>query len=203
MTCRIGIDPRAIGIRLIVELRPAQGEHCSLGCVEVVDPEVKVKLHGRRRIRPGRRLMARRSLEREMEGRVLALANRVPVFVRVDHGPPREAAVELREGCGIAALQGDSAQPSNTDHDRQPTRYSIEVGSNGRLTSLSIAGRSARFSLVETSLRTDDVRIAWVDGKRVSTCWLALRDLLHLNLSHPPPPSSRKVSAHITRSMTL
>ena len=189
MTRRIGENLRPVRPRLIVELRPAQGEHCSLGCVEVVDPEVKVKLHGRRRIRPGRRLMARRPLEREVEARVLALANRVPVFVRVDHGPPHEAAVELREGCGIAALQGDSAQPSNTDHDRQPTRYSIEVGSNGRLTSLSTAGRGVHLSFVETSLRADDVRVARVEGKRVGTCRLSLRDLLHLDLSHLPSPS--------------
>jgi hypothetical protein len=64
MTCRVGEDPRAVGPRLIVELRPTQGEHGSLGRVEVVDPKMEVKLHGRCRIRPRRRPMAGRSLER-------------------------------------------------------------------------------------------------------------------------------------------
>jgi hypothetical protein len=50
MTCRVGEDPRAVGPRLIVELRPTQGEHGSLGRVEVVDPKMEVKLHGRSRI---------------------------------------------------------------------------------------------------------------------------------------------------------
>ena len=57
MTCRIGVDTGAVA-RLIVKHRPAQGEHGSLGCVEVVNPKMQVKLHGRRRVRPGRRLMA-------------------------------------------------------------------------------------------------------------------------------------------------
>jgi len=122
MTCRIGVDSRAIGPRLIVELRPAQGEHGSLGCVEVVDPKMEVKLHGRRRIRPSRRLMARRSLERQVEACLLALAYRVPVCPRVDHRPPRELAVELCECGGITALQSDSAQLSKTAHILQPTR---------------------------------------------------------------------------------
>jgi hypothetical protein len=53
MTCRIGVDPGAVAW-LIVEHRPAQGEHGSLGCVEVVNLEMNVKLHGRRRVRPSR-----------------------------------------------------------------------------------------------------------------------------------------------------
>jgi hypothetical protein len=123
MTCRIGVDSGAVA-RLIVKHRPAQGEHGSLGCVEVVHPEMEVKLHGRRRIRPGRRLMARRSLERQMEACLLALAYRAPVFLRVDHRPPRQPTVEVRESGGIAAFQGDSAQLSNTTaHNGQPTRY--------------------------------------------------------------------------------
>jgi hypothetical protein len=123
MTCRIGVDSGAVA-RLIVKHRPAQGEHGSLGCVEVVNPEMQVKLHGRRRVRPSRRLMARRSLERQVEACVLALAHRVPVCVRVDHRPPRQPAVEVRESGGIAAFQGDSAQLSNTTaHNGQPTRY--------------------------------------------------------------------------------
>ena len=48
MTCRIGVDSGAVA-RLIVKHRPAQGEHGSLGCVEVVNPKMQVKLHGRRR----------------------------------------------------------------------------------------------------------------------------------------------------------
>jgi hypothetical protein len=44
--------------------------------------------------------------------------------VRVDHRPPRQPAVEVRESGGIAAFQGDSAQLSNTTaHNGQPTRY--------------------------------------------------------------------------------
>jgi hypothetical protein len=113
MTCRIGVDSGAVA-RLIVKHRPAQGEHCSLGCVEVVNPKMHVKLHGRRRVRPRRRLMARRSLERQVEACVLALTHRVPVCVRVDHRLPRQPAVEVRETGGIAAFQGDSAQLSNT-----------------------------------------------------------------------------------------
>ena len=113
MTCRIGVDPGAVA-RLMIELRPAQGEHGSLGCVQVVNPKMQVKLHRRGRVRPSRRLMARRSLERQVEACVLALAYRVPVGVRVDHRPPRQPAVELRESGGIAAFQGDSAQLSNT-----------------------------------------------------------------------------------------
>ena len=113
MTCRIGVDPGAVA-RLMIELRPAQGEHGSLGCVQVVNPKMQVKLHGRGRVWPSRRLMARRSLERQVEACVLALAYRVPVGVRVDHRPPRQPAVELRESGGIAAFQGDSAQLSNT-----------------------------------------------------------------------------------------
>jgi hypothetical protein len=123
MTCRIGVNTGAVAW-LIVKHRPAQGEHSSLGCVEVVNPKMQVKLHGRRRVRPRRRLMARRSLERQVEACVLALANRVPVGVRVDHRPPRQPAVELRESGGIAAFQGDSAQLSNTTaHNGQLTRY--------------------------------------------------------------------------------
>jgi len=123
MTCRIGEDSGAVA-RLIVKHRPAQGEHGSLGGVEVVNPKMQVKLHGRRRVRPLRRLMARRSLERQVEACVLALAHRIPVGVRVDHRPPREPAVEVRESGGIAAFQGDSAQLSNTTaHNGQPTRY--------------------------------------------------------------------------------
>jgi len=45
MTCRIGVDTGAVA-RLIVKHRPAQGEHGSLGCVEVVNPKMQVKLHG-------------------------------------------------------------------------------------------------------------------------------------------------------------
>jgi hypothetical protein len=123
MTCRIGVDSGAVA-RLIVKHRPAQGEHGSLGGVEVMNPKMQVKLHGRRRVRPSRRLMARRSLERQVEACVLALAHRVPVCVRVDHRPPRQPAVEVRESSGIAAFQGDSAQLSNTTaHNGQPTRY--------------------------------------------------------------------------------
>jgi hypothetical protein len=66
--------------------------------------------------------MARRSLERKVEACLLVLAYRVPVCVRVDHRPPRQAAVELRESGGVAALQGDSAQLSNTAHNRQRTQ---------------------------------------------------------------------------------
>jgi hypothetical protein len=113
MTCRIGVDPGAVA-RLMIELRPAQGEHGSLGCVQVVNPKMQVKLHRRSRVRPIRRLMARRSLERQVEACVLALAHRVPAGVRVDHRPPRQPAVEVRESGGIAAFQGDSAQLSNT-----------------------------------------------------------------------------------------
>jgi hypothetical protein len=123
MTCRIGVDSGAVA-RLIVKHRPAQGEHGSLGGVEVVNPKMQVKLHRRRRVRPSRRLMARRSLERQVEACVLALAHRVPVCVRVDHRPPRQPAVEVRESGGVAAFQGDSAQLSNTTaHNGQPTRY--------------------------------------------------------------------------------
>jgi hypothetical protein len=122
MTCRVGEDPCAVWPRLIVELRPTQGEHGSLGRVEVVDTKMEVKLHGGRWIRPSRRPMARRSLERQVEACLLALAHRVPVVVGVDHGPPRKPAIELRERGGIAAFQGDSAQPANTAHVLQPTR---------------------------------------------------------------------------------
>jgi len=45
MTYRIGVDPRAVGPGIIVELRSAQGEHGSLGFVEVAHPKVKMKLH--------------------------------------------------------------------------------------------------------------------------------------------------------------
>ena len=60
--------------------------------------------------------MARRWLERQVEGYVLALAHRVPVGVRVDHRPSRQPAVELRERGRISAFQGDAAQPSNSGH---------------------------------------------------------------------------------------
>jgi hypothetical protein len=74
MTRRIGVDPRAVEPRLIVELRRAHCEHGSLGCVEVAKPKMQVKLHRRRRVRPSRRLMARRSLERKVEACLLVLA---------------------------------------------------------------------------------------------------------------------------------
>jgi hypothetical protein len=74
MTCRIGVDLRAVRPRLIGELRPAEGEHDSLGCVEVINAKMQVSLHGRRRVRPSRRLMARRSLERKVEACLLVLA---------------------------------------------------------------------------------------------------------------------------------
>ena len=45
MTCRIGVDARAVG-RLIVELRSPKGEHGVLGCIEIVNPEMQVELHG-------------------------------------------------------------------------------------------------------------------------------------------------------------
>jgi hypothetical protein len=122
MTRRIGVDPRAVEARLMVELRPAHSEHGSLGRVEVVNPKMQVKLHRRGRVRPSRRLMARRSLERKVEAWLLPLAYRVPVRIRMDHRPPRQAAVELRESGGIAAVQGDSAQLSDTAHNFQPTR---------------------------------------------------------------------------------
>ncbi len=60
---------------------------------------------------------------------------------------------------------------------------------NSRSTSgprdLSIAWRCVRLSLVETSLRTDDVRVARVEGKRVGMLQLSLGDLLDLELPHP------------------
>jgi hypothetical protein len=124
MTCWIGADPRPVGPRPIVELRSPEGEHDLLGSVEVVDPEMQVKLHRRRRIRPRRRLMARRSLERQVEVCLLALAYRAPVRLRANHRPPRDPAVELRERGGVAALQGDPTQPSNTAHTLQATRRS-------------------------------------------------------------------------------
>jgi hypothetical protein len=40
-----------------------------------------------------------------VEACVLALAHRVPVCVRVDHRPPHQPAVEVRESGGIAAFQ--------------------------------------------------------------------------------------------------
>jgi hypothetical protein len=40
MTCRIGVGSGAAA-RLIVKHRPAQGEHGSLGGVEVVNPKCK------------------------------------------------------------------------------------------------------------------------------------------------------------------
>jgi hypothetical protein len=122
MTRRIGVDPRAVEPRLIVELRRAHCEHGSLGCVEVANPKMQVKLHRRRRVGPSRRLMARRSLERKVEACLLPLAYRVPICMRIDHRPPRQAAVELRESGGIAALQRDSTQLSDTAHNFQPTR---------------------------------------------------------------------------------
>lgn len=39
----------------------------------------------------------------------------------MDHRPPRQAALELRESGGVAALQGDSAQLSNSAHNGQRT----------------------------------------------------------------------------------
>jgi hypothetical protein len=74
MTRRIGVDPRAVEARLMVELRPAHREHGSLGRVEVVNPKMQVKLHRRGRVRPSRRLMAPRSLERKVEACLLVLA---------------------------------------------------------------------------------------------------------------------------------
>ncbi len=45
-------------------------------------------------------VIARRSLEREVEVRLLALAHRVPVLVRVDHRPSREATVDSARAAG-------------------------------------------------------------------------------------------------------
>ena len=44
--CRIGVDPRAVAARLIVEPRSAHGEHGLLDFIEVVNPEMQVDLHG-------------------------------------------------------------------------------------------------------------------------------------------------------------
>jgi hypothetical protein len=46
MTRRIGEDARAVGRRLMVDLRGTQGQQRPLGRVEVVDANVQVKLHG-------------------------------------------------------------------------------------------------------------------------------------------------------------
>lgn len=109
MTRRIGEDTRAVGRWLMVELRGAHVQHGPLGRIEVVHPKVQVNLHRRGRIRPRRWLMARRSLERQVEACRLALAHRAPVWIVVDDRPPGQHAVKVREQRGITALQGDSA----------------------------------------------------------------------------------------------
>jgi len=57
---------------------------------------------------------------------------------------------------------------------------------------LSIAWRIVRLSLVETLLRTNDVGVARVEGKRVSMLRLSLRDLLDLELPHLPTAFLRR-----------
>jgi hypothetical protein len=83
--------------------------------------------------------MARRSLERKVEACLLVLAYRVPVCVRVDHRPPRQAAVELRESGGVAALQGDSA---HFQHRSQPSTYLVWSHRRPTLTGLCQASCS-------------------------------------------------------------
>jgi hypothetical protein len=123
MTRRIGEDARAVERWLMVEPRGAQGQHGPLGRIEVVDPKVQVSLHGRRRIRPRRRLMARRSLERQVEACLLALAHRVPVWIVVDD------------------------RPSGSVRCRNP-RVSRDHGTPGRLRSARQRGsRSSTYSL--------------------------------------------------------
>lgn len=46
MPRRIREHPRSFGVRLVIELRPAESQHGSFGLIEVVNPEVQVKLHG-------------------------------------------------------------------------------------------------------------------------------------------------------------
>jgi hypothetical protein len=68
-------------------------------------------------------LMTRRPLDRQVEACLLVLAYRVPFCLRVDHRPPRQPAVELRESGEVAAFQCHSAQVSSTTaHNGQPTR---------------------------------------------------------------------------------
>lgn len=64
---------------------------------------------------------------------------------------------------------------------------------------LPVAWSGVRLSLVETLLRTDDVRVARVEGKRVGMLRLSLRDLLDLELSHLPTTFLGRVSAPSTR----
>jgi hypothetical protein len=56
-----------------------------------------------------------------MESRSLTFADRVPVGVGVDDGPPREVAVEVGEEGWIAALEGNAAQRSDASHIPEPT----------------------------------------------------------------------------------
>ena len=84
-------------------------------------------------------------------------------------------------------------------HDLLPAMGALETSLEAKAEKFADVVKAGRTHLI----RADDVRVAQVEGKRVGTCRLSFRDLLHLDLSHPPPPSSRKVSAPITRSMTL
>ena len=70
---RISEHPRSLGLVLRIELRAAQSEHRPFGLVEVADPEVHVQLHGRRRVRPCRRLVSGSSLKGPMELGLFAL----------------------------------------------------------------------------------------------------------------------------------
>jgi hypothetical protein len=46
MPRRIREHPRSFGVRLVIELRPTESQYGSFGLIEVVNPEVQVKLHG-------------------------------------------------------------------------------------------------------------------------------------------------------------
>src|SRR6476620_1685859 len=61
---------------------------------------------------------------------------------------------------------------------------------------LAVTPRGAHLAFVETSLRTDHIGVARVDGRRVCPCRLPLHDPLDLELSHPHHLPEKVVGAH-------
>jgi site-specific DNA recombinase len=101
-------------VRLGLELRRSGREHPRLGRVQVIDVEVQVHLHRRRRVGPRWRLVPGRGLEIDPAA---GAVDGGPAVANVGHLPAGDLGVEPGQFAGIAAVERDRAELDRVRHD--------------------------------------------------------------------------------------
>src|SRR5580693_5423183 len=115
VTGGVGIHPEVI-TRRDIELRRASRQHPGLSRVHIVDEEVQVHLHRRRRVGPRRRLVAGRGLEIDIPARA---SDRRPVRIGGSDRAAGNLRIERGQLPGVWAFERDRAELDRIRHASQ------------------------------------------------------------------------------------